>query len=304
MYSQIINDFDYVEYFKNTIDSFGGISRGNPKYVFRKNVNNPFPDIGAYFGCISEGEENTGAYSDLSIVVFPSNEAVKNDDRWIIALGVGSLGFKNDYHLVSLPGTRRFFMNCLSHDSFIKNDFMDIETQDGFTSFCQRQLIPETLYNAVKNYSKLLLACTMFDPNNKNEGKKVIKKFLALYANIRRLPTNQKQRDEVRTIIQAERKASVDEENEIKTLLAARKYIVLQGAPGTGKTRMAKRIVEGQGQVFFTQFHAETSYSDFVYGIVPDVHAAELKYSERKGIFVKAIEAAVYGNLKLGQMAH
>jgi len=37
---------------------------------------------------------------------------------------------------------------------------------------------------------------------------------------------------------------------------------------------------------------------------VPDVHAAELKYSERKGIFVKAIEAAVYGNLKLGQMAH
>lgn len=300
MYSEIISAFDYVEFFRNTIDSFGGKSRGNLKYVFRKNVNNPFPDSGAYFGCINEGEENAGAYSDLSIVVFPSNEAVKNDDRWIIALGVGSLGFKNDYNLVSLPGTRRLFMNYLSRDSFIKNDFMDIETQDGFKSFCQKQSIPETLYNAVKNYSKLLLACTMFNPNDITEGKKVIKMFLALYANMRRWPANNKQKSEVSKVIQAGRKAPVDEESEIKTLLSARKYIVLQGAPGTGKTRMAKRIVDGQGQVFFTQFHAETSYSDFVYGIVPDVRAAELKYSEREGVFVKAIKAAL-GCEKNGQ---
>ena len=32
------------------------------KYVFRKNVgdNGAFPDAGAYFGCISEGEEPAG----------------------------------------------------------------------------------------------------------------------------------------------------------------------------------------------------------------------------------------------------
>lgn len=293
MYSDIIANFDYVEFFRNTIDSFGGKSRSNYKYVFRKNVNTPFPDSGAYFGCISEGEENSGAYSDLSIVVFPSNEPDSNDDRWIIALGVGSLGFKNDYHLASLPGTRRLFMNCLSYDSFIKNDFMDIETQDGFLSFCQKQSIPETLYNAVKNYCKVLLACTIFDPNNTTKGQSIIKMFLALYANMRRWPTNNTQRNEVSAIIQAGRAAPVDEENEIKELLAKRKYIVLQGAPGTGKTRMAKKIVEGQGEVFFTQFHAETSYSEFVYGIVPDVYANELKYIEREGVFVKAIKAAL-----------
>ena len=124
MYSEIITDFDYVAFFKETIASFGGVSRSTPKYVLRKNVNNPFPESGAYFGCINEGEENTGAYSDLSIVVFPSNQPKKNDDRWIIALAVGSLGIKNDYHLVSLPGIRRSFMNCLGNDSFIKNDFI------------------------------------------------------------------------------------------------------------------------------------------------------------------------------------
>lgn len=32
-------------------------------------------------------------------------------DRRIIALVVGSLGFKNDYDIVSLPGTRRSFIN-------------------------------------------------------------------------------------------------------------------------------------------------------------------------------------------------
>lgn len=293
MYSEIIDAFDYVKFFESTIDSFGGNFKGSPKYVFRKNVNNPFPDSGAYFGCINEGEENTGPYSDLSIVVFPSNEVEKNDDRWMIALGVGSLGFKNDYHLVSLPGTRRLFLNCLSYDSFVKNDFMDIETQDGFLSFCQRQSIPETLYNAVKNYSKVLLACTIFNPNDITKGKNIIKMFLALYAKMRRWPTNNKQKKDVNKIIQDGRKAPVDEENEIRSLLNTRKYIVLQGAPGTGKTRMAKKIVEGQGQVFFTQFHAETSYSDFIYGIVPDVNVSELKYSEREGVFVKAIKAAL-----------
>lgn len=293
MYSEITTDFDYVKFLGETIDSFGGVSRGTPKYVLRKNVNNPFPSSGAYFGCINEGEENTGAYSDLSIVVFPSNQPRKNEDRWIIALVVGSLGIKNDYHLVSLPGIRRSFMNCLGNDSFIKNDFMDVETQDGFASFCDKASIPETLNNAVKNYSKVILACTVFDPNSVDEGKSIIKLFLALYANIRHWPTNNTQKREVNIIIQERKTPPIDEEDEIEKLLIARKYIVLQGAPGTGKTRMAKRIVNGQGQVFFTQFHAETSYSDFVYGIVPDIHAADLKYSEREGVFVKSVNAAL-----------
>ncbi len=52
-----------------------------------------------------------------------------------------------------------------------------------------------------------------------------------------------------------------------------RKYIILQGPPGTGKTRLAKTVSEKlKARIFFTQFHAETSYSDFIYGIRPDVN--------------------------------
>ena len=165
------SSFDKMpETFRNIVNELGGLSRGKEKFVFRKNVNNPFPDTGAYFGCINEGEDNTGAYSDLSIVVFPSNEEESINDRWIIALGVGSLGYKNDYELVSLPGTRRLFTKHLANisSSFVKNDFMDIETEDGFKSFCDRENIPETLANAVKNYRKVLIACSILNPNDES----------------------------------------------------------------------------------------------------------------------------------------
>ena len=292
MYSNITATHNYIQFFEDKLSDFGGVSRGNKKYVLRKNVNAPFPDKGAYFGCISEGEDPSGAYSDLSIVVFPGNEPNDADDRWIIALGVGSLGFKNDYDLVSLPGTRRLFMKYLDRSSYIKNDFMDIESSDGFSSFCSLNNISDTLTNAVKNYGKVLLVCTIFDPNDHVVGKAIISKYLALYANLRHWPSNNLQRTAVSSALIVT-PSYVDDESNVRNLIVKRKYIVLQGAPGTGKTRLAKKIPSDNDLVFFTQFHAETSYSDFVYGIRPDVNEENLKYSAQKGVFVKAIEAAL-----------
>ena len=291
MFSNIEAAHNYIQFFENKLSDFGGESRGNKKYVLRKNVNAPFPDKGAYFGCISEGEDPAGAYSDLSIVVFPSNEPNDSDDKWIIALGVGSLGFKNDYDLVSLPGTRRLFMKYLDGNTFIKNDFMDIESSDGFSSFCSDNDLSDTLINAVKNYGKVLLACTLFDPNDQVIGEAIISKYLALYANLRHWPSNNSQRAAVSSVLIVT-PAMVDDESNVRDLIAKRKYVVLQGAPGTGKTRLAKKIPSENDLVFFTQFHAETSYSDFVYGIRPDVNEENLRYSSQNGIFVKAIEAA------------
>lgn len=292
MYSNIVDSHDYIEFFENKIFEFGGISRGTKKYVFRKNVNEPFPGKGAYFGCINVGEDASGAYSDLSIVIFPSNEPNDEDDRWIIALGVGSLGFKNDFDLVSLPGTRRLFMKYLDSNTFIKNDFMDIESSDGFSTFCNENFISDTLDNAVKSYGKVLLTATLFDPNDFEEGKAIISKYLALYANLRRWPSNNTHRTAVMGALNVAAH-DVDDENNVRALIEKRKYVVLQGAPGTGKTRLAKIIPTDNDIVFFTQFHAETTYSDFVYGILPKVNINALEYTDHTGVFVEAIDAAL-----------
>lgn len=290
------NDLSYREFFFTTAEDFGGKGRSGLKYVARKNVNDPFPAKGAYFGCISEGEEKTGAYSDLSIVVFPSNEADDLQDRWMIALVVGSLGFKNDYDLVTLPGTRRMFTkhllgNDLTKESFVKNDFLDVESQDGFKSFCDNNEIPDTLANAIKNYGKVILAASVINPNDELACKETIGRYLALYAIVRDWPTSNAKRKKVQEAIAIDDN-KLNEEAEIKKLLSQRKYVVLQGAPGTGKTRMAKKITAESSNVFFTQFHAETSYSDFVYGILPNVNAENLQYQAHEGIFVQAIKTA------------
>ena len=223
MYSDIATAHDYIRFFEEQISNFGGVSRGNKKYILRKNVNAPFPDKGAYFGCIGEGEDVSGAYSDLCVVVFPSNEPNASDDKWIIALGVGSLGFKNDYDLVSLPGTRRLFMKYLDSHSFIKNDFMDVESSDGFSTFCSENEISDTLDNAVKSYGKVLLTSTLFDPNDYTTGKAILSKYLALYAILRRWPSNNSQRTAIRTAL-SDVEHSADDEHNVKELIQKRRY--------------------------------------------------------------------------------
>ena len=86
-----------------------------------------------------------------------------------------------------------------------------------------------------------------------------------------------------------------DEDNEIKEILniiKSDKYIILQGAPGVGKTYTTSKLSNYFKKTVFEQFHAETTYSDFVYGIKPVLESANLKYTSNKGIFLKAIKKA------------
>ena len=51
--------------------------------------------------------------------------------------------------------------------------------------------------------------------------------------------------------------------------------------------------VSNRDNIFFTQFHAETTYSDFIHGIMPKTNKTDhLEYELKEGVFVQAIRKA------------
>lgn len=77
--------------------------------------------------------------------------------------------------------------------------------------------------------------------------------------------------------------------NEITNFLNNYKYVVIEGAPGVGKTWLANQVANNYNECFFTQFHAETTYADFIGGIRPMLNSTNIEYKYNEGILTKAI---------------
>ena len=262
-------------------------------YVFRTNTSDDaFNKGGAYFGFIEPSEQASGVYHDLSLVFFPPRDLTK---KWIVSLGVGSEGFINDLELASFPGVRRLFSKLVSTENgFCKTDFTDIGNST-INRFIRNENLDESLKKSLKKYQDVLQVGELVDINQ-DKKLKVFERYVAAYAKLRDWASNNNHRSDINKSIGLLGTVNVNEEAEIEHLehlLENRKYVVLQGPPGTGKTRMAKKVAKKMNaSVKFIQFHAETSYSDFIYGIRPNVKSDNLNYTEKKGIFVEAIEEA------------
>ncbi len=266
---------------------FGGKHPGD--YVQRVNVSeSTFAQGGAYFACIQPDEAPSGAYHDFSFVIFPDDA----NGSWLVSLCIGSLGFRNDFELASQPGIRRRYMKLISGQGYAKTDFTDIGTSID-SAFVERA---PNLKKSIEMYRKVLPACEIINDIESPEGQKKVKAFLALYADIRGWPSNNAHRSAVRHAIEdgTETVISAPDEEQVQQLPLERKYIVLQGAPGTGKTRLAKQMAEKlHAKPFFTQFHAETSYADFVWGIRPKLQSDLLAYEPVEGSFAQSVSYAM-----------
>lgn len=82
--------------------------------------------------------------------------------------------------------------------------------------------------------------------------------------------------------------------DELVSILSNKKNIILQGAPGVGKTFTARRLAwsmmgeKDDSRIEFVQFHQNYSYEDFIMGYKPTDTGFDLKY----GIFYRFCQKA------------
>lgn len=294
---------DFIEKVKNQSEQFGFCFESQPRKeknaVWRRNIHPEKEEDfrkGAYFGLVNANEEMTGAYSDFSLVIFPNAEC----SHFVIALGVGSLGFNKDYTVATLPWLRRSFSrlrnNKYSGKQFFKVDFSDIESSSAILNHMEGV---EDLREVISKYASVLAACQIIEVANYSEEEvyNIVWQWLSTYAAFREVGNNKAQREKIQKCLPDAKDLDDYSDNTIYDKLLKERFIILQGAPGTGKTWTANRIAEKhfKEKTFFEQFHAETTYSDFVYGIKPKTDGTGLSYEEHYGILIDAINEAEKG---------
>ena len=136
------------------------------------------------------------------------------------------------------------------------------------------------------NVENIIFNAPNFDEVNKNAGNQALKYGMLKY-------------EEFLAKLQKDRNQPTDNlTDQLTDLLQHTHNLILHGAPGTGKTFLAKEIAEkmgcSQNEIGFVQFHPSYDYTDFVEGLRPkNQSGGEIGFERKDGIFKEFCKRAL-----------
>ncbi len=237
----------------------------------------------AWAGWIPADNPTSGAYQGTSIAWFPG------DGGSVFTLCIGTGGFGPDAHLLARPGHRRRLraLARLHRGLWVKPDFLDLDASVPATV---ADAWPE-IAAAAKTYGRYIYAA---HPVRTEADRAAIEDLLDLFFHDHGVSL----KGDVTKRWEARRRAMLASlfprvsEAEVAALLEERRFVILEGPPGTGKTRLGQHVAQRFPEPTQVQFHPARTYEDFVIGLMPVTSGQELAFSVRAGDLVRANDKA------------
>jgi 5-methylcytosine-specific restriction protein B len=247
---------------------------------------------------IHQANPKSGPYGGMSIAIFPGDD----ESPCLLTFVVGTNGLAPDEAILGRPGhARKVSAICAwLNRKYGKRSLRAWAKQEPSRI---DQPIPDTVSKVFPQYSRAFnrygnVLYGIFVPS-RDSAAEVLTAFLDLMFEERGILPLATFRDDSERIQREWSECLLPDvsDKDVLELLRARRYVILQGPPGTGKTRMAQELMKNQygGRGRTIQFHANTTYEDFVGGLAPLEGEGDLgfRFAPRKGHLIVAAEEAM-----------